>query len=647
MLETETDSTAHLYVRNIGGIDETTVTFEPGVCILAGRNATNRTSLLKALMAVLGSDNTSIKTDADEAQVELTIDDTTYTRTFERQNGEVRSGGEPYLADPTLAELFAFLVESNEARRTAVTGENLRELIMRPVDTEEINAEIERQLDQRREISQQLDELEGLKRKLPSLEQERTRIQNEISDVREELDAVETQIAEEDAAIEERQKEQTELEARFTELKEKRSDLDDVRYELETERDRLESLQNEQAELQAEYEGLSEVHTDEIDRLDAQIRDLRSRKQRLEDELTDIQSLVRFNQEMLDGDADELFDRLDDEQDASEVTEELLADSTMTCWTCGSEVETEQIGETVERLQTLSLDTRTQINDIESELADLSEKKQELQDTQHRREQLERRIETAENESEDVQARIEELRQRRDTLHEAVEAVEAAVEDLETDTHDDILELHRDANQLEYELGGLETDLERVEDNISNVETQLEQEDDLKRRREDVQESIQQLRTRIERIEKETVEEFNEHMDTVLALLEYENIERIWLERLETEVREGRRKVDRTTFEFHIVRKTRTGTTYEDTLENLSESEREVMGLNFALAGYLVHDVYETVPFMLLDSLEAIDSDRIAALIEYFSEYSQYLVSALLTEDAAALDDEHQYIREI
>ncbi len=51
---------------------------------------------------------------------------------------------------------------------------------------------------------------------------------------------------------------------------------------------------------------------------------------------------------------------------------------------------------------------------------------------------------------------------------------------------------------------------------------------------------------------------------------------------------------------------------YEDTLRHLSESEREVTGFVFALAGYLVHDVHEQVPFMLLDSLEAIDSDRIA-----------------------------------
>jgi hypothetical protein len=46
------------------------------------------------------------------------------------------------------------------------------------------------------------------------------------------------------------------------------------------------------------------------------------------------------------------------------------------------------------------------------------------------------------------------------------------------------------------------------------------------------------------------------------------------------------------------------------------------------------------VPFILLDSLEAIDSDRIAALVEYFADYADFLVVALLPEDARALDDD-------
>ena len=171
--------------------------------------------------------------------------------------------------------------------------------------------------------------------------------------------------------------------------------------------------------------------------------------------------------------------------------------------------------------------------------------------------------------------------------------------------------------------------------------------DRLRDERQTVTEELTDLRTRIDQIEAEAVEEFNEHMDSVLDILDYANLERVWIERVERRIREGRRKVDRTVFELHVVRATASGATYEDTVDHLSESEREVTGLVFALAGYLVHDLHETVPFVLLDSLEAIDSERIAALVDYIREYARFLVVALLPEDAQALDDEYARVSEI
>ena len=87
-------------------------------------------------------------------------------------------------------------------------------------------------------------------------------------------------------------------------------------------------------------------------------------------------------------------------------------------------------------------------------------------------------------------------------------------------------------------------------------------------------------------------------------------------------LREGRQTVDRTAFDLHVVRSTDNGVAYEDTIDHLSESEREVTGLVFALAGCLVNDFHEEVPFMLLDSLEAIDSDCIPVLVEYTAGYA-------------------------
>lgn len=80
-------------------------------------------------------------------------------------------------------------------------------------------------------------------------------------------------------------------------------------------------------------------------------------------------------------------------------------------------------------------------------------------------------------------------------------------------------------------------------------------------------------------------------METVLNQLDYANIARIWLEGRETRVREGRRKVTKSIFDPHVIRSTNFDATYEDTLDHLSESKREVTELVFALAGYFSNDL--------------------------------------------------------
>lgn len=158
---------------------------------------------------------------------------------------------------------------------------------------------------------------------------------------------------------------------------------------------------------------------------------------------------------------------------------------------------------------------------------------------------------------------------------------------------------------------------------------------------------IEELRSRIERLEDQAVEEFNNQMDRILDLLEFDNIDRVWIERHETEIRDGRQKVTKPTFAFHVVRTAESGSVYEDTVDHLSESEREVVGLVFALSGYLVHEVYERVPFMILDSLEAFDSDRISILIDHLAEQAPNLVVALLPEDAAKVSEDYERVTNI
>jgi DNA repair ATPase RecN len=645
------EAVAEVSVQNVGGIDDTSVTFQPGVTVLAGRNATNRTSLLQAIMAALGSDRASLKGDADEGRVELRIGNETYTRTLNRDpTGGVRFGGDPYLDDPEVADLFAFLLESNGARQAVERGDDLRELIMRPVDTESIESRIDELENERRRVDDRLEELEELSRRLPDLESERRRLEDQIEEKREELEEKETEIENADRDVESTREEKRELDDTLQTLRDARSDLEDVRFRLESERDSVDALEDERDELAAELETLPEAPAGEARELEARVDELRERKRSIDATVNELQTVIQFNEDVLEGSeggvAAALRDELEGDSDDGAVTDQLVADEDVVCWTCGSEVAEDEISGTLDRLRDLRRSKLDERRDVESRIDDLETERITYEEKQRQRDQLDRRLERTREELSRREERIEELRDRREELEERIEELEAKVEELQDETHSELLDLHKEANQLEFELGRLESDLEDVESEIEEVDSRVDRKDELQAEREEINEELEGLRTRIDDIERQAVEEFNTHIETVLGILEYGNLERVWIERRQQTVREGRRKVERSTFDLHVVRRTGDGSTYEDTVDHLSESEREVVGIVFALAGSLVHDVGELVPFLLLDSLEAIDSERIADLIDYVAEYADYTVVALLPEDAAAVDGDHQQIVE-
>ncbi|WP_408958204.1 archaea-specific SMC-related protein [Natrinema sp. 74] len=647
-------SSITVLAENIGGIDSTEVTLEPGVNVLTGRNATNRTSFLQTIMAALGSRRSSLKGDADAGHVELAFDGEQYTRYLERRNGEIVFEGDPYLEDSELADLFAFLLESNEARRAVRRGDDLRELIMQPIDTDEIEAEISTLEAEKRDLDDRLDHLSQLGNDLPELEAERTSLEDEIETTSERIADLKDDLEEFDLGVEASRARKEEIESAFADLQNARTELESIEYDLETERESHAELEAERDDLEAELDGLDD-DLESPDRLEGRVQELRARKRSLDTTVSELQSVIRFNEERLadDGFDLELGDSIDSDSDGDtdtggDITDQLLADSSdVVCWTCGSQVDRERIETTLDQLRSLRQSKLTERSDLQDQIDELSTRQKDLREQREQREATETRLEAIDDELERRSQRIEELEAELEAQQARVDELEDDAGTVENAAYDEVIETHRELNRLELERDDLEAERDDVDARIEEIEAKLDERDELEDRRETVEAELTDLRTRVDRIEENAVDAFNDHMESILSILEYRNIDRIWIERREKTVREGRRKVTRPAFDLHIVRTTEDGATYEDTVDHLSESEREVTGLVFALAGYLVHDVYEIVPFMLLDSLEAIDSDRIAELVDYFEEYVDCLVVALLREDAEALSDDHAYVREI
>lgn len=640
------DSTFHLSVDNIGGIDHTELKLESGVNILSGKNATNRTSFLQALMAVTGSDNVSLKGDAEQGNVKLKQDGETFTRTLSRVQGTVQFDGNPIVDDSTIVDRFAFLLEDNEARQAVAGGADLREIIMQPVDTQKINAEIEQLESEKRELDEKIQNIENQKANLPDLEKQKSEIQNKIEDKESRLDVKRTELEEADKDVSEASEQESELEGVMSDLQAARSELDDVEFKLETEQQSLEELQEEHAEVEDTLESLEQDAVEDSKDIESEIDRLRDHKHSLDSTVTQLQRVIQFNEEMLEGTDTDIRGALTSDNGTGSTTEQLIAETTV-CWTCGSEVKPESVDETIDELRELRREKATKRSSVSDEIEDLKSRKREIETQNRKRTETEQRYQTLESQITNRKSAIESLNGKQAEIQNEISNLESRAEELEAEEQSEVLSLHREINELEFELGQLQDELEAKEERIEDIENQLGRQEAIKTEREEVSQELTELRTRIETLENESVEQFNEHMDKILEILQYENLDRVWLERTEKTVREGRKKVERGSFDLHVVRSTDDGRTYEDTVDHLSESEREVTGLVFALAGYLVHDVYEIAPFMLLDSLEAIDSDRIARLVSYFEGYASYLVVALLDEDAQALSEEYRRITEI
>lgn len=630
-----TRETAVVEVENIGGIGHTIVEFGPGPTVLSGRNATNRSSFLRSIMAALGSDRPALKADAEEGYVRLTIDGETYTRTFRRtDNGVIRSGS-PYLEDASDADLFAFLLEDNEARIAIERGQNLRELMMQPVDTDRIESEINRLQAERDEIDRQLGEIDDLRRTRDAIDEEREEIADKIESVkdrRESIDDPTDRIAEETGSREE-------LTEVLAELRDKRGELEDTQFEMTTEQESIEALESDLESIQTAIEELPDHPEHRLDELEREIDRLQSLESDLESQISQLGSVSEFNQRMLDqqdhpfGGEDTAPHELADDDEGS-----------VTCWTCGTDVSEEAIDGTLDLLDELRREKVEERSTVTANLREAREQRADLKRKQANRDQLEAERETIREDIEQRRDRIVDLEERKSMLGDHIASLEETVANLEDDDYDDLLAEQRQHNQLEFELNRLEDEYERLTDNLEELQQTLDRTDTLEERREEISEELVELRTRVERIETEAVEAFNQHMAELLDLLDYQNIARVWIERRADE--ESRGEPTRT-FVPHVVRTGEDGATYEDSVDHLSESEREVIGLVFALAGYLVHELHEDLPFVLLDSLEVIDAERIAAIVDYFAEYADMLVVALLPEDAAAIDEDIERVTDL
>lgn len=588
-------------IKNIGGIDDLAVRFDSGVTIVQGPNATNKTSLLESVLFALGSSSVPIRSGASEARVALTIGDRTIERTASRKKGGIQTGGDTWIDNEDerlLLERFAALTETNPLRAAVTREQKIEELLKEPMNINALEAERAEKIQRKRQLETRLKELSDIDDRLAQREEKLNTKREQEVELERRLEELE---ARHQAAAE-----STDEDNRLTELRDRRADLRSEKTDTQEQIDRLNSardrLEQQLSETEEKIESTDEVAETDIETLKQERAEIRSELESAETRLDILQSVLTANQEML----------------SSEFTgilgyEANLTGDQFTCWTCGSSAERAAFETTIGELQDLIERDKQQLREREPELDDLDERIETARRMRSRRQELVEKRRNLEQRIEDRRDSLEQQRSRLEDLQLELDSVDEEITEYEADQTAADNEIPAQIESTRVDLSSLRREIDRLEQTCEDLREQQREHEEKQKQIETLKSEIAALTSRIENLGDELRANFNAAMDDLLSTLDFERIERLWLDG---------------NFELVIAREIE-GSVRSDTIEHLAESEREIVGLVLGLAGFVTYDVGEVSPVLTLDSLGALDTKRTERLIDYFADRTDVLLAAV------------------
>lgn len=569
--------TWHLRIENIAGIREGDATIEPGINAVRAANWRGKSSLIRAVQTAMGT-ATPLTEGAESGRVELATEGGRYTVELRRDDGDVERSGIPYLDDEydaVCAELYAFLGEANEVRRRVREGANLEDVLVRPLDFENIDERIADVKRERERVDAELARAREAARRLPDVERA-------VTDLEAELDELEQRRAELTTDAEESGSAREEL----SQARAERSRLRERADRLEDAVDRVEARMEER---RAEYDELDAPGAD----VAAELAAARDALEEVERDVELLRSVYAANKRVLDEDRVDLLTGVD----------RGLIDDTITCWVCGNDVEEAAVSGHLDRLG-------DRIADLRAEAEDRRERVQTLEDERETARQVRRRRDDLDAEIADLEAT---LADRRESLAE-VRGSLAELDDRIADLDERVADAEGELTDVESEIKVTRADLEEEREELDEVTARADRRDALEDEHEELTAEIERLRTRKDDMKRRMREAFDEAIGDVLA-------------RFDTSF-EGAHLTPE--FDLVVARDGR-----QASLDALSEGELELLGFVAALAGHEAFEVADRVPVLLLDGLGGLADRNLGTLVEYLTPRAEYLVFTAYPEHTA------------
>ena len=583
--------TWHLDFEHVGGILDGEARIEPGLNVIRASNWQGKSSFLESLETALGVSKPLTEGKA-EGTVRYETPDSEGAVQLQRTDDGVHRSGDPLLTDTydvARAELFACLDEENEVRQAVRTGSDLTEVMLRPLNFENIEEQITDLKREREQVDSEIARAEEAKKRLPRLEERVTELEAELESLRAERD----RLAEDRAPVGEGEATPRD------ELTEAESELERVENRVQQLAESVERTESTLAETDAELADL-EVDRETESEVASELASVQERLQSLRRDKTVLESVHSATEMVL---AEERLDLITD------VNRELSGDEVV-CWTCGESASRAAFEDRLAALREQMGAIQARIDETQATAEELEAERERISQARRQKESLEAdRARLRDKLSEDKQS-LEAARERREELSDRVERLSDAV----TESVSEITDVESEIKYREAELDDVRDDVDEIEQRAARLET-------LRDDREAIQSEIQSLRDRKTSIRRETRAAFDAAIRDVL-------------DRFETGFETARLTSE---FELVVARDGRRAS-----LDALSEGELELLGFVAALAGYEAFDVSEVTPLLLVDRVGGLDERNLRDLVDYLRPRTDYLVftayPAYDSADAHVLD---------
>jgi DNA repair exonuclease SbcCD ATPase subunit len=606
-------------IKNIGGLSHFNKTIGPGLNVIEEPNAFGKTSFLRAIsLLVTTSGNHSelnhiLKLDEEEGSISIeSIHDTLLKKIIKSDKAMIVEGEDLFNEkDSNLIKKFAIGGSDNEILTAVRDGKNLKELLTDEINTDQMRDRLKRSENAIEELEQVIEALENDDSKLPGKIVKKEKNEKKIIELKEKK----TKLGEDIKKLAHTANKNDKITKKFKELSQEHLDIKKTIAETES------LLKNNQKEIERLREKkanlLKEQPEDSKPTLSKS--EIKKKLDELQESINPLESNYSALSLFIDG-TRKMLSHLTPAESSSDILSSLsdtkITDSSeILCPCCSKKTTVKELDQQIESYINKANEIKKQIDSTKDEIKKLTKEEKNILQKEADLSENKTRLIECKNEIAILEDAIIErenlIKTKKEEFVEIKNEMDAISKKIDT-RHQDLTNQQEDINN---QIGQLENENKKLEKTIATLMDQKEllpiKKEELKKAnqlRDEHQKAITHAETRL-------VNQFNDAIKKVYASLKLDvNFHEIRLtENYNIVVSRKSNDSDKPIKDYQPIK-------------TLSKSELEIIGLIVMLSGYVINELKTKFPYIVLDELTFLDSERLSKLMSYILPYTDSVI---------------------